>query len=49
MCFCIRIGLNTRGIIMARIDFGGVKETVVTRKEFPMAKAKRILRNEPSR
>ena len=31
---------------MARIDFGGVKETVVTRKEFPMAKAKRILRNE---
>ncbi len=31
---------------MARIDFGGVKETVVTRKEFTMAKAKRILRGE---
>ncbi|MFH1476201.1 MAG: ketol-acid reductoisomerase [Verrucomicrobiota bacterium] len=31
---------------MARIDFGGVKETVVTRKEFPIAKAKKILRNE---
>lgn len=31
---------------MARIDFGGVKETVVTRKEFPMAKAKSILRKE---
>ncbi|MBI2440971.1 MAG: ketol-acid reductoisomerase [Lentisphaerae bacterium] len=31
---------------MARIDFGGVKETVVTRKEFPMARARRVLRNE---
>ncbi len=28
------------------IDFGGVQEDVVTRKEFPMAKAKRILKNE---
>ncbi|MBI2437260.1 MAG: ketol-acid reductoisomerase [Lentisphaerae bacterium] len=31
---------------MARIDFGGVKETVVTRKEFPMARARRVLHNE---
>jgi len=31
---------------MALIDFGGTKENVVTRKEFPMAKAKKILRNE---
>ena len=31
---------------MAVIDFGGVKETVVTRKEFPLSKARRILKNE---
>src|SRR4030042_558582 len=31
---------------MARIDFGGVKETVVTRKEFPLAKARRVLKKE---
>ena len=31
---------------MAIINFGGVKENVVTRKEFPMAKARRILKNE---
>ena len=31
---------------MATIDFGGVKENVVTRKEFPMAKARRILKKE---
>ena len=31
---------------MAMIDFGGVKEEVVTRKEFPMAKARRILKGE---
>ena len=31
---------------MAVIDFGGVKERVVTRKEFPMAKARRILKGE---
>lgn len=28
------------------IDFGGVKEEVVTRKEFPMAKARKILKDE---
>jgi len=31
---------------MAKIDFGGVKETVVTRKEFPMSKARRVLKKE---
>ena len=31
---------------MAIINFGGVKENVVTRKEFPMSKARRILKNE---
>ncbi len=31
---------------MAIIDFGGVKEKVITRKEFPMAKARKVLRNE---
>ena len=31
---------------MAIIDFGGVKETVVTRKEFPLSKARRVLKNE---
>ena len=31
---------------MAVINFGGVKERVVTRKEFPLAKARRILKKE---
>ncbi|MFC1461203.1 ketol-acid reductoisomerase [Verrucomicrobiota bacterium] len=31
---------------MATIDFGGVRENIVTRKEFPMKKAGRILRDE---
>jgi ketol-acid reductoisomerase len=31
---------------MAIIDFGGVKERVVTRKEFPLAKARSVLKNE---
>jgi len=31
---------------MPLINFGGVKENVVTRNEFPMKKAKKILRNE---
>lgn len=31
---------------MAKIDFGGVKETVVTRKEFPLSKARRVLKKE---
>ncbi len=31
---------------MAIIDFGGVKEEVITREEFPMAKAREVLKNE---
>ncbi len=31
---------------MAVIDFGGSVETVVTREEFPLAKARRVLKNE---
>ena len=31
---------------MAVIDFGGVKEPVVTRKEFPLAKARKVLKDE---
>jgi len=31
---------------MAFIDFGGVNEQVITRKEFPMARARRVLKNE---
>jgi ketol-acid reductoisomerase len=31
---------------MAIIDFGGTKEKVVTRKEFTLAKARKVLRNE---
>ena len=31
---------------MVELDFGGIKETVTTRKEFPVDKAKEILKNE---
>jgi len=31
---------------MAKIDFGGVLETVVTREEFPITKAREVLKNE---
>jgi ketol-acid reductoisomerase len=31
---------------MAKINFGGVKETVITRNEFSLAKAKQTLKNE---
>jgi len=31
---------------MAVKDFGGVKETVVMRKEFPMSKARKVLKDE---
>ncbi len=31
---------------MAKIDFGGVKEEVVTRKEFTLAKAQKVLKKE---
>lgn len=31
---------------MAKINFGGVEEKIVTREEFPLSKAKEILKNE---
>ena len=31
---------------MAKINFGGVEETVITRNEFPLSKAKEVLKNE---
>jgi hypothetical protein len=31
---------------MAKIDFGGTQEEVITRKEFPMARARKVLKNE---
>src|SRR5437762_2246072 len=31
---------------MAMIDFGGTKEEVITRKEFPMSRARQVLKNE---
>jgi len=31
---------------MAKIDFGGTREDVVMRKEFPLTRARRVLRNE---
>src|ERR1039457_7400462 len=31
---------------MATIDFGGVKEEVITREEFPIKKALEVLKNE---
>jgi len=33
-------------IIMATINFGGVNETVITRKEFSMARARKVLKSE---
>lgn len=31
---------------MVELDFGGVKETVITRREFPVEEARKILKNE---
>ena len=31
---------------MAKIDFGGVVETVVTRKEYPLKRAQKVLKSE---
>ena len=31
---------------MAKIDFGGVVENIVTREEFPLSKAREVLKNE---
>ena len=31
---------------MAKLNFGGVEENVVTRDEFPLSKAQQVLKNE---
>ena len=31
---------------MAKLNFGGTEENVVTREEFPLAKAQEVLKNE---
>jgi len=31
---------------MVELDFGGIKETVITRNEFPVDKARKILKDE---
>ena len=31
---------------MAKINFGGVEETVITREEFPLSKAQEVLKDE---
>jgi len=31
---------------MAQLNFGGVTENVVTREEFPLEKAREVLKNE---
>ena len=41
----MRHGQNTH-TYMAIINFGGTKEEVITRKEFPMAKARKVLKDE---
>ncbi len=40
------LALKEGGQLVAVIDFGGVKEEVVMRKEFPMARARNVLKNE---
>ncbi len=31
---------------MAKLNFGGVEENVITREEFPLSKAQEVLKNE---
>ena len=38
--------LNTKKTTMAKINFGGTEENVVTREEFPVEKAREVLKNE---
>lgn len=33
---------------MAKLNFGGTEENVVTREEFPLAKAQEVLKMKPS-
>jgi ketol-acid reductoisomerase len=42
----IKINYKKNIIKMATINFGGVNEQVVTREEFPLEKAKEVLKNE---
>jgi ketol-acid reductoisomerase len=38
--------LNSKIFKMAKLNFGGVEENVVTREEFPLAKAQKVLKDE---
>lgn len=38
--------MSTNSKTMAKLNFGGVEENVVTREEFPLSKAQQILQNE---
>jgi ketol-acid reductoisomerase len=37
---------KAKNTIMAKLNFGGVEENVVTREEFPLSKAQQVLKNE---
>ena len=41
-----RIVATEHKTIMAIINFGGTKEEVITRQEFPMARARKVLKPE---
>jgi ketol-acid reductoisomerase len=41
-----KINVKTKTIKMAKLNFGGVEENVVTREEFPLAKAQQVLKDE---
>ena len=40
------LGPHNRKQVMAKMNFGGVEENVVTRSEFPLEKAREVLKNE---
>jgi ketol-acid reductoisomerase len=44
MCRLVRIDMEK--LFMAKINFGGVEEEVVTRDEFPLEKAQEVLKDE---
>ena len=47
--FCFRLNgtrLLKQKRKMAQLNFGGVTENVVTREEFPLEKAREVLKNE---
>src|SRR4026207_51645 len=43
---CVFTKSNRRRALMAKINFGGVEEDVVTRDEFPLEKARQVLKDE---